>query len=143
MAGALLMALVPLAALDDPTADDMVTDDYSCAIDAYVSGPLAQIRADALDDIVGPGAAYADDGPEVWMRRQLCLRVAGFDPGAIDGIRGPATQAAEQAYAAAHGGVQVDWKSRNFAAHTPGKAQEKLREAAAASSAWTRRRGRA
>lgn len=87
---------------------------FICTSNAEITGGYAQIQEDALKTLSPPNGV--DAVASTIKARQFCLAAAGFDPGPIDGIYGPKTKAAEEAYSNAHGGINVDW-SQNFSRH--------------------------
>lgn len=82
---------------------------YVCSLDTSITGDRDKIIDDAIGELTGATV----ENP--WFARQACLKVAGFYPGKIDGIPGPLTEAAEEAFKVAHKLSHIDWSSRNFA----------------------------
>lgn len=87
---------------------------YDCTIATISIGNIDQNIENAIDLMVERGYSSIEEKRNTISARQICLHKAGFSPGKFDGIRGKDTIAAENAYSTYHGGVEVNWSSRNF-----------------------------
>ena len=127
--GALLSFMIGQYASNTPQSEDIVVGEpnlhkdyppierdtasvYVCTIGAVVVGEPSDIVHAGIMELT-----VSNDDTNPWFARQQCLHVAGYYNGLVDGVYGPLTAAAEKAYSAAHGNVQINWRSHNFARH--------------------------
>ncbi|WP_445217328.1 hypothetical protein ACKWRH_35545 [Bradyrhizobium sp. Pa8] len=86
---------------------------YVCTVDGSIPGDPESLISEATNDLGLSQQSAPTRIKEVWKSRQLCLKAAGFDPGAIDGVRGVATIRAEQRFEHFYS-VKVNWNSKVF-----------------------------
>lgn len=111
---ALLAGIILSAGSDSGARQPPVDTPYVCTINAELAGDRQALVRSAADDLALSAEAPADTHEAVIRARQSCLRAAGFDPGPIDGVYGPRTQAAARHFAFYHGGLIVNWNSAVF-----------------------------
>lgn len=119
--GGLILTAILAGPVEDAPLDFLFTNEdgshYICTVNHPVPGNPDEIIADAAKLLSTTDFNDEVHKRDVWKARQTCLTAAGFDPGEIDGINGPNTESASEAYTYYFDGVEVNWSSENFARH--------------------------
>ena len=103
---------------------------YICFLDTVILGNAESIYENAAVDLLMLKHYSNEEKKLVIRSRQACLKAAGFDPGPIDGIDGPLTEGAAEAFSYYHGGIVINWNSvifLRFLVQSATKRQSKLR----------------
>ncbi|MFD1158356.1 peptidoglycan-binding domain-containing protein [Roseovarius aestuarii] len=85
---------------------------FVCYLNRTMPDEFGQIMDTAVTDLKMSANFSELERQRVWRNRQLCLKAAGYDPGLIDGINGPKTEAAFKEFAKDI--PSASWKNENI-----------------------------